>query len=51
MEISQWCLQNYPQLASAWVHLKALRVYVESLLRYGLHTKVYTFVYFVCSFY
>ena len=29
------------------MHLKCLRVYTESLLRYGLHTTLYTFILFV----
>lgn len=27
---------NFSEVFSAWIHLKALRVYVESVLRYGL---------------
>lgn len=27
---------NFSEVFSSWVHLKALRVFVESVLRYGL---------------
>ena len=33
--------------AADWVHLKALRVVVESMLRYGLRVKNYSFIVFV----
>lgn len=46
-DMLQWCRPNYGDLMTDWVHLKALRVYVESLLRYGLHVKTYSFVVFV----
>ncbi|KAM7453522.1 hypothetical protein BLSTO_05730 [Blastocystis sp. subtype 1] len=45
-DLLQWCRPNYAELASEWVHLKCLRVYTESLLRYGLHTTLYTFILF-----
>ncbi|CBK22379.2 uncharacterized protein [Blastocystis hominis] len=45
-DLLQWCRPNYSELASEWVHLKALRVYVESILRYGLHTPTFSFVVF-----
>nr|XP_057946416.1 V-type proton ATPase subunit C 1-B [Doryrhamphus excisus] len=31
-----WLKVNYNQVFIAWIHLKALRVFVESVLRYGL---------------
>ena len=46
-DLLQWCRPNYSELVSEWVHLKALRVYVESILRYGLHAPTYSFVVFV----
>ncbi|RKO89032.1 ATPase, V1 complex, subunit C [Blyttiomyces helicus] len=41
-EKEQWttllrlCKANYGEVHSCWIHLKALRVFVESILRYGL---------------
>ncbi|XP_029900672.1 V-type proton ATPase subunit C 1-B [Myripristis murdjan] len=32
----RWLKVNFSELFVAWIHLKALRVYVESVLRYGL---------------
>ncbi|KAJ0062845.1 hypothetical protein NL108_008129 [Boleophthalmus pectinirostris] len=32
----RWLKVNFTQLFVAWIHLKALRVFVESVLRYGL---------------
>ncbi|KAJ1972650.1 Vacuolar ATP synthase subunit C, partial [Dimargaris verticillata] len=32
----QWCHTSFGEVFSAWVHIKALRVFVESILRYGL---------------
>jgi V-type H+-transporting ATPase subunit C len=31
-----WLKVNFSQVFSAWLHLKALRVFSESVLRYGL---------------
>lgn len=31
-----WCKANFAECFIAWVHLKAVRVHVESILRYGL---------------
>ncbi len=31
-----WCQANFGDTFSAWVHVKAIRVFVESVLRYGL---------------
>nr|XP_061798919.1 V-type proton ATPase subunit C 1-A-like [Nerophis lumbriciformis] len=33
---ARWLKVNYSQVFMAWIHLKALRVFVESVLRYGL---------------
>jgi len=34
----RWCKTNFSESFSAWIHLKAIRVFVESVLRYGLPT-------------
>lgn len=36
MELFRLARTNFGEVFSAWVHLKALRVFVESVLRYGL---------------
>jgi hypothetical protein len=30
------CKVNFSEVFSTWLHIKALRVYVEAILRYGL---------------
>lgn len=47
-ELLQWCVPSYSELVSEWIHLKGLRVYIESILRYGLHTATFSFIVFVC---
>ncbi|KAL6848833.1 hypothetical protein ACP4OV_021416 [Aristida adscensionis] len=32
----QWCYANYSEVFSSWMHFCAVRVFVESILRYGL---------------
>ena len=32
----RWCTTTYAEIFSSWIHLKAIRLYVESVLRYGL---------------
>lgn len=32
----RWCTTTYAEVFTGWVHLKAIRLYVESVLRYGL---------------
>jgi len=32
----RWLKINFSEMFSAWIHVKALRVFVESVLRYGL---------------
>jgi len=32
----RWCKTNFSEAFTAWIHLKAVRVFVESVLRYGL---------------
>lgn len=36
IEFAHWCLVSYSDIISNWMHLKILRVFVESVLRYGL---------------
>jgi len=32
----QWCRTNFQEAFIGWLHIKAIRVFVESILRYGL---------------
>lgn len=32
----EWCQTSYGEVFSAWVHICAIRLFVESILRYGL---------------
>lgn len=32
----RWCIANFTEAFFAWVHIKVVRVFVESVLRYGL---------------
>ncbi|ORX89653.1 ATPase V1 complex subunit C [Basidiobolus meristosporus CBS 931.73] len=32
----QWCKTSFGEVFAAWIHIKILRVFVESVLRYGL---------------
>lgn len=32
----QWCLASYGEAFSSWIHVTAVRLFVESILRYGL---------------
>lgn len=34
--ILRWCKAHYGEVFSGWMHLKVIRVFVESILRYGL---------------
>ena len=34
--LERWCRTHYGEVFSAWVHLKVVRAFVESILRYGL---------------
>lgn len=34
-----WCKTNFAETFSAWAHLKALRIHVEAILRFGLPPK------------
>jgi V-type H+-transporting ATPase subunit C len=35
-DLQRFCKANYAEVFMAWVHLKAIRIYVESVLRFGL---------------
>jgi len=34
----RWCKTNFSEAFSSWIHLKAIRIFVESVLRYSLPT-------------
>jgi V-type H+-transporting ATPase subunit C len=34
--IMRWCQAHYGEVYSGWVHLKVIRGFIESVLRYGL---------------
>jgi V-type H+-transporting ATPase subunit C len=34
--LEQWCLTSYGEAFTGWVHITAVRLFVESVLRYGL---------------
>jgi V-type H+-transporting ATPase subunit C len=34
--LERWCRAHYGEVFSAWIHLKVIRAFVESVLRYGL---------------
>lgn len=34
--ILRWCKAHYGEAFIAWMHIKAIRIFVESVLRYGL---------------
>jgi len=36
MNLIKWCKLNFSEVFIAWLHLKAIRTFVESVLRYGL---------------
>lgn len=38
-EMFEWCKTAFSECFSAWVHLKAIRTFAESVLRYGLPPK------------
>jgi len=40
----RFCKTTYDDIFCAWVHLKAMRVYVESVLRFGLPVNIQSFV-------
>ena len=34
--LTRWCKNHYGDAYVAWMHMKVIRVFVESVLRYGL---------------
>jgi V-type H+-transporting ATPase subunit C len=34
--LEEWCLTSYGEVFSGWIHLTAVRLFAESILRYGL---------------
>lgn len=43
-KLYEWCSASYSECFSAWMHIYAIRVYVESILRYGLPPNFLTVV-------
>lgn len=39
-ELKRWCISYFSEAYRAWIHLKTIRVFVESVLRYGLPPKI-----------
>jgi len=39
-----WCKTNFATIFSKWIHIKAMRVFVESVLRYGLPVNFEAFI-------
>eukprot|EP01139_Manchomonas_bermudensis_P014480 Amastigsp_a508531_1707.p2 type:complete len:379 gc:universal Amastigsp_a508531_1707:1196-60(-) len=35
-KLQQWCASNFGEVVVAWIHLKIVRLFVESVLRFGL---------------
>jgi len=35
-KLTLWCKTNYAEAVIAWMHMKAIRIFVESVLRFGL---------------
>lgn len=35
-KIAQWCITSYGEAFSSWIHIISIRLFVESILRYGL---------------
>jgi V-type H+-transporting ATPase subunit C len=40
--LTRWCNTNFAEAFVAWIHLKCIRCFVESVLRYGLNTRFQT---------
>ena len=40
VSLEQWCITSYGEAFSSWIHVCAVRLFVESILRYGLPPKV-----------
>jgi len=43
-DLTRWCKINFSEAFAAWVHLKAIRTYVESVLRFALPREYAFFV-------
>ncbi|GMH79190.1 hypothetical protein TrVE_jg13366 [Triparma verrucosa] len=43
--LGRWCKAHYGEAFTSWVHLKVIRVFIESVLRYGLPVNSTTCVY------
>jgi len=43
-ELCQWCQTAFSELFLNWIHIKAIRVSVESVLRYGIPPNFVTFL-------
>lgn len=41
----KWLTTNFSEIFEAWLHLKVLRVFVESVLRYGLPPNFITMIF------
>lgn len=39
VSLEQWCITSYGEAFSSWIHVCAVRLFVESILRYGLPPK------------
>jgi len=47
--LSRWCKTHYGETFVAWMHIKVIRVFVESVLRYGLPVD-FTAVLYKCPY-
>ena len=45
----RWLKNTFSESYSGWIHLKAIRVFVESILRYGLPPNFVAILFNVCS--
>ena len=41
--LKKWCLTSYSELFVSWAHVKAIRIVVEAVLRYGLPVNFHAF--------
>eukprot|EP01088_Endostelium_zonatum_P004691 TRINITY_DN159_c0_g1_i1.p1 TRINITY_DN159_c0_g1~~TRINITY_DN159_c0_g1_i1.p1 ORF type:complete len:382 (+),score=91.53 TRINITY_DN159_c0_g1_i1:62-1207(+) len=41
-DLTRWCKQSFSETFASWIHLKIIRLFVESVLRFGL-PREYTF--------
>jgi V-type H+-transporting ATPase subunit C len=47
--LTRWCKTHYGEAFVAWMHIKVIRVFVESVLRYGLPVDFTAVLYKVAS--